>query len=203
MIESILEYLSNHPPGAWAGPLLGVIAFVETLFPPVPGDILFIVISGWAVSGGFSLAMTALCGVTGCIMASCVLFYVGHKPGKQFVEGWLKRKVDPERIDKAKSLIADRGPVILALSRFIPGIRSLLVLMAGSSGMRFALAAVPISFSAVAWYLLLAAAGSILGSNIQAAEGFLRQFEIWIWIILGIVTLIILIAGIRRRKMKT
>ncbi len=200
MIEGILDYLANYPPGAWAGPLLGVIAFAETLFPPIPGDILFIVISGWAVSGGLSLIMAAIYGVTGCFLASCILFYVGHKPGRQFVEGWLKRKVEPVKIDRAKSLIADRGPLILAVSRFIPGVRSLLVFVAGTSGMRFALAAFPIAFSAIAWYLILSVAGSIFGRNIQAAEGFMRHFEIWIWIILAIAALFFLITGIRKWK---
>ena len=200
MIEGILEYLANNPPGAWAGPLLGVIALVETLFPPIPGDILFIVISGWAITGGLSLLMVTIYGVLGCFMASCILFYVGYKPGRQFVEGWLKRKVEPERVDRAKSLIADRGPLILAVSRFIPGVRSLLVFMAGSSGMRFALAAIPIAFSAIAWYLLLSIAGSIFGSNIQAAERFMKHFEIWLWIILAVALLIFLIARIRKCK---
>ena len=106
MIESILEYLANNSPGSWAGPILGLIAFVETLFPPLPGDILFIVISGWAIAGGFSLVMAVVYGVTGCFMASCILFYLGHKPGKQFLEGWLKKRVEPEKVNKAKALIA-------------------------------------------------------------------------------------------------
>lgn len=141
MIEGILEYLATSPPGAWAGPLLGVIAFTETLFPPIPGDILFIVISGWAVSGGLSLMMVTIYGVSGCFMA-------------------------------------------------------------GSSGMRFSLAVIPIALGAIAWYLLLSSAGSIFGSNIEAAEGFMKHFEIWLWIILAIASLIFLIAGIRRRKEK-
>jgi len=200
LIEGIFEYLVNNPPGAWAGPLLGLIAFAETLFPPVPGDILFVIISGWAISGSLSLTMVTIYGVTGCFLASCILFYVGHKPGRQFVEGWLSRKVEPERIDRAKSLIADRGPLILAVSRFIPGVRSLLVFMAGTSGMRFALAAIPIAFSAIAWYLILSVAGSIFGHNLQAAEGFMKHFEIWIWIILAIISLIFTISGILKWK---
>ena len=202
MIEGILEYLANNPPGAWAGPILVLISFTETLFPPIPGDILFIVISGWAISGSLSLAMATIYGVTGCFLASCILFYIGHKPGRQFVEGWLSRKVEPERIDRAKSMIADRGPVILAVSRFIPGVRSLLVFMAGSSGMRFTLAVIPIAFSAMAWYLLLSIAGSLFGSNIEAAEGFMNQFEIWIWVILAVVAFFFLITRIRMRKEK-
>lgn len=200
MIEAILEYLADNPPGAWAGPLLGMIAFVETLFPPVPGDILFIVFSGWAVSSGFPLMLAVVYGVAGCFLASCILFYIGHKPGRRFVDGWLKKKVEPERVNRAKSLIADHGPVILAASRFIPGVRSLLVLMAGTSGMRFAFAVIPVAFSAIAWYTVLSVAGSVFGNNMRAAEGFMKHFEVWIWIILAVAVLIFLITRMRKRK---
>lgn len=202
MIERILEYLANNPPGAWAGPLLGLIAFVETLFPPFPGDILFIVVSGWTVSSGLPLLLVALYGVTGCFIASCILFFLGHKPGKQFVEGWLKRKVEPEKVNRATELIASHGPIILAASRFIPGVRSLLVLMAGTSGMRFALAVIPVAISAIAWYTILSIAGSVLGNNIRAAEGFMKHFEIWIWVVLALALIIFLVIRIRGRKEK-
>ncbi len=190
MIEQILEYLANNPPGVWAGPLLGIIAFVETLFPPLPGDILFIILAGWAMTGGLSFILTASFGVAGCFLASCVLFFIGHSPGRKFVDGWLSRKVNPIRVEKAKSLIKKHGPVILAGSRFIPGVRSLLVLMAGTSGMRFAAAALPVTISAIAWYIILSVAGSILGNNLEAVEGFMKQFEVWIWILLGVIVVV-------------
>jgi len=202
LIEGILDYLTNNPPGAWAGPILFTIAFTETLFPPIPGDVLFVVLSGWAHSGGFSLALTVCCGVAGCVLASCLLFYLGHNPGRKFVDGWLSKKVDPERINRARSLISHHGPIVLAASRFLPGVRSLLVFMAGTSGMRFSVAAVPLIFSAVAWYLILSVAGSILGNNIQAAESFLHQFEVWIWIALAAVLLLFIAARIAKRKGK-
>ena len=202
MIESILEYLAGNPPGAWAGPLLGVVAFVETLFPPIPGDILFIVLSGWAVAGGFPLILAGIYGVTGCFLASCLLFWLGHRHGRKFVDSLLKRKVEPARINRAKELIAGHGPVILAASRFIPGVRSLLVLMAGSSGMRFVLAAVPVAFSALAWYAILSIAGSVFGKSIPAAEGFMKRFEIWIWIFLAFAVLTLIVVKICRRRGK-
>lgn len=202
MIENILEYLSSHPPGSWAGPVLGIIAFSETMFPPIPGDVLFIVISGWAIAGGLSLPMSILYGTAGCLLASCILFFLGHRPGRKLVDRWLKRRVEPKRIEKAQDLVARHGPVILAASRFIPGVRSLLVVIAGTSGMRFSLALFPVAFSALVWYLLLSAAGSVFGSNIETAKAFMQQFEIWIWVLaglaLGLFALLRLLAGRRR-----
>lgn len=193
MIEKILEFLSANQPGFWAGPILGLIAFVETLFPPFPGDILFVIFAGWAMTGGSSLIVTAAYGVTGCFIASCLLFYIGHSPGRKFVDGWLSRKVSSERIEKARSLVRGYGPLILFGSRFIPGIRSLLVLLAGTSGMKFVLASFPLAISAAAWYMILSFAGRVFGSNLEAVRGFVRQFEIWIWIVLGAVILIFLL----------
>ncbi|MCK5065118.1 MAG: DedA family protein [Candidatus Fermentibacteraceae bacterium] len=193
MIEQILEYLSNNPPGIWAGPLLGIIAFAETLFPPLPGDILFIILAGWAMAGGLSFILAALFGVAGCFLASCILFFIGHSPGRKFVDGWLSRKVNPIRVEKAKLLIKKHGPLVLAGSRFIPGVRSLLVLIAGTSGMRFALAALPVAISAIAWYIILSVAGSILGNNLEAVEGFMKQFEVWIWILLAVIVVVLML----------
>lgn len=200
MIEQILEYLANNPPGIWAGPLLGVIAFTETLFPPLPGDILFVILAGWAMTGGLSLILAASFGIAGCFIASCILFFIGHSPGRKFVDGWLSRKVSPIRVEKAKSLIKKYGPVILAGSRFIPGVRSLLVLMAGTSGMRFAGAAFPVAISAIAWYVILSFAGSILGNNLEAVEEFMKQFEVWIWGLLGVVFVVFVLLKRSCRK---
>lgn len=181
MIDRLLEYLIQNPPGPWIGPLLAGVAFVETVFPPLPGDVLFVVLSGWAITGGMPAVQGALFGLVGCFLASCLLFVFGSGHGRRFVKGWLSRKVDPDRVNRAGDLIAARGPLILAFSRFIPGIRSLLVIMAASSGMRFRSAVLPIAASAAVWYAALSAAGVVVGDNMEAAERFMNQFEIWIW----------------------
>jgi membrane protein DedA with SNARE-associated domain len=201
VIESLLQFLVLHPPGPWIGPLLGGVAFVETLFPPFPGDLLFLALSGWAVAGGMHAAYIAAFGLAGCFLASCLLFLFGSIHGRKFIDGWLSRKVDPDRIRKAAALIASRGAVILVFSRFIPGIRSLLVIMAAGSGMRFRSAVLPIAVGAAAWYALLSIGGSIMGDNIEAVERFMKQFEIWVWASLGaLVAVSLLIRSVRKRR---
>ncbi|MBD3278579.1 MAG: hypothetical protein GF388_09780 [Candidatus Aegiribacteria sp.] len=202
MIEDLLEYVYSHPPGSWAGPLMGLIAFTETLFPPLPGDVIFVVVTGWAVSGGFPVALSCVCGLTGCFLASCLLFFLGHKPGKQFVEGWLENRVGVEKIDRARDLVHSHGPLVLAASRFIPGVRSLLVLIAGSSGMKFAVAVVPILISASVWYLILALAGSLLGASLESAQGFMARFGTWTWVALAASAAVLLLVKLKGRKKK-
>jgi membrane protein DedA with SNARE-associated domain len=202
VIESLLNYLVLHPPGLWIGPLLGGVAFIETLFPPVPGDILFVALSGWAISGGMSPASCAAFGLAGCFLASCILFLFGAVQGRKLIDGWLSRRVDPDRIRRAGELIASRGALILVFSRFIPGIRSLLVIMAAGSGMRFRSAVLPIAAGAAVWYAVLSGGGSIVGDNIDAVERFMRDFEIWVWASLGLLTAVSLFIRSFRRMRK-
>jgi len=200
VIERILAFLSSNQPGFWAGPLLSLIAFTETVFPPFPGDILFVLLSGWAMTGGLSFAAGASFGLGGCLIASCLLFYIGHSPGRRFVDGWLSKKVDPDKVEKAKGLVRNYGPVILTGSRFLPGIRSLIVLIAGTSGMRFSLAFLPITLSAAAWYAILSLAGRLFGKNIDSATVFVRQFEVWIWVLIGVAIITVLVFRRFRRS---
>jgi membrane protein DedA with SNARE-associated domain len=201
VIESLIDFLVQHPPGSWIGPLLGGVAFIETLFPPFPGDLLFLALSGWAVAGGMQAAYIAAFGLAGCFLASCVLFLFGSIHGRRFIDGWLSRKVDPDRIRRAGALIASRGAMILVFSRFIPGIRSLLVIMAAGSGMRFRAAVLPIAVGAAAWYGMLAIGAGAVGDNIEAVERFMREFEIWVWASLGaLVAVSLLIRSVRKRR---
>jgi membrane protein DedA with SNARE-associated domain len=202
VIDSLLKYLVLHPPGPWIGPLLGGVAFIETLFPPFPGDILFVALSGWAIAGGLHPATGAAFGLAGCFLASCLLFLFGSVQGRKFIEGWLSRRVDPDRIRRAGELIASRGAMILVFSRFIPGIRSLLVIMAAGSGMRFRSAVLPIAAGAAIWYAVLSLGGSIVGDNMDAVERFMKEFEIWVWASLGILTAVSLFIRSVRRKRK-
>ena len=202
MIENLIDYLIRHPPGAWIGPILGATALVETLFPPFPGDMLFLALTGWAVAGGAHPAVAAGYGLAGCFAASCVLFLFGSVHGKRLVDGRLARRVDPGRLGRAVGLVARRGPVILLLSRFLPGIRSLIVVVAGGSGMRFRAAVAPILAGAAAWYAALTAGGTLVGDNLEAAEEFMGRFETWVWASLGVVLIasLLVLRGRKRRS---
>ncbi len=200
MIESIFEYLTNNQPGDWIFFVLAVTAFVETVFPPFPGDLLFIVLAGWTYSSGMSLVTIALVGIAGCFLASIVLFKLGRYFGRRAVEKWLARKVSHHKIERADNLIDKYGPMILVLGRFLPGIRSLLVLIAGTSKMKYLSAGISVLFGSIIWYTILSIAGEIAGDNFEKAGELMNHFELWMWILLGIITVAALLFKIRRKR---
>lgn len=189
MIEWFLGVLEGTPPGGWVIPLLGVIALVETLFPPFPGDVLFVVTAGWARLGGSSAPTMAAAGFAGCMAASVGLFAFGRTAGRAFTDSFLARRVGERRVRRAEEMFRRHGPFVLVASRFIPGVRSLLVVVAGASGMGAAASTAAVALSAAAWYALLAAAGVIAGDSLETARAFLHTWERWIWLAAGLAVL--------------
>jgi membrane protein DedA with SNARE-associated domain len=199
LLEGILEYLSQHPPGAWIGPILAAIAFVETIFPPFPGDALFIIVSSWVRMAGGSPVWITLAGFSGCFLGTCILFHFGRSSGARFKRGYLSRWMAQENIGRAEDLFRRKGPLILVGSRFIPGVRSLLVVVAGSSGMGILRALTAAGFSALVWYVILSTAATAIGDNIYKAQAFISSYGKWVWITLGCLILLYIVLRLLRK----
>lgn len=180
--------------------VLFVIAFVETLFPPFPGDVLFVAAGGWAAIGSHPFWVVAVSGFAGCLVASLILHRMGENLGRKALDGGLRWLGRADDIQKAERLFARWGTPVLAASRFIPGVRSLLVLLAGASRMPLLRAVPAVGVSALVWYLVLALLGSAVGSNWQLAERFLSRYEHVVWIVLGLLAIMILAYSLSRRR---
>lgn len=186
MIAWVLSLLQSHPPGMWVLGLLGMTAATETMFPPFPGDLVFLIVAGWAVLGGSPIWGVIAVGFLGCLVSSYFLYRIGSTAGLGFTRGYLSRKFEPEKVERAQKLFARHGPVILIASRFIPGIRSLLVVVAGASGMTATGTLLPVALSAAVWYSLLSVGGKLVGANADAARAFMDSYERWIWLAVGV-----------------
>jgi membrane protein DedA with SNARE-associated domain len=216
MLEHLLDWLQSHPPGPAIYPVLAAIAFVETLFPPFPGDVLFVAAGSWAGSSpaalpgvalpsflegpALNLVASAASGFAGCLAATVILLYAGRGMARSRTGGALARWVGRERIDRAERLFRKRGGVVLLGSRFIPGIRSVLVLVAGSSRMKISHALTWAGGSAVLWYSGLAVLGNVIGRNLVTAREFFRHYEGFVLAAVGAGAAILLLARAARRR---
>lgn len=185
MISAVLAWLQAHQPGPWVYPAMSATAFVETLFPPFPGDVLFVLLSGWAAGpAGWAgrVALPAACGFAGCFSASILLILAGTRIGRSRIRAFLASRAGEARLGKAERLVERHAAPILAASRFLPGIRSLLVVVAGYSGVGAGRAMLFGGASALLWYVLMAVAGMELGYNLTALENLMRRYETVVWI---------------------
>jgi len=172
---------------AWTSvPVLTVTAFVETVFPPFPGDVLYISAGGLFCSTGFPPWLLWLPGFVGCSLATLLLEAAGRGAGFRWLERLVMSGSKGERgMARARSLLARHGAWALFLSRFLPGIRSLLVVAASWSGMRRSAVLVPSLLSAALWYGILSFLAVVLGANLGSAAAFMADYGHLSLILLG------------------
>lgn len=174
MIETIWQFFMGIG-NVWYSVFMGLIAFVETLFPPFPGDVLYIAISGLGVNRNIPVFVLWLPGFLGCVASTFILDSMGRSSKLEKLESLIIRTSGKHGFEKSKRLLARHGIWMLILSRFIPGVRSLLVVVAASSGMKKSSVLAYASLSAAFWYVLMVLAGVILGAELNLATDFMAK----------------------------
>ncbi len=187
---------------AWASvPVLTLTAFVETVFPPFPGDVIYISAGGLFFSTGFPPWVLWIPGFVGCALATLLLEAAGRGAGPRWFERLVMSGSKGERgMLRARSLLARHGVWALFLSRFIPGIRSLLVVVAAWSGMGRTAVLVPSLLSAALWYALLSFLAVILGANMGAAAAFMADYGRLCLILLGVFAVVLVVLRLTRGR---
>lgn len=187
---------------AWTSvPVLTLTAFVETIFPPFPGDVLYISAGGLFSSTGFPGWALWIPGFMGCALATLLLEAAGRGAGPRWIERLVLHGSKGESgMARARKLLARHGAWVLFVSRFIPGIRSILVVAASWSGMGRMAVLIPSLLSAALWYGLLSVLAVILGANMGAAAAFMADYGRLSLITLGGITAVLAVLRLTRGR---
>ncbi len=199
MTETIWLFFLNIG-SSWHAILLGLISFIETLFPPFPGDVLYIALSGLGVSRHIPHVLLWLPGFIGCFASTFLLDSMGRSRKLEKMELLIIRSSGKNSFLRAKKVLAERGPWILVFSRFIPGIRSLLVIAAASSGVKKSTVFLCTSLSIALWYALLVFAGTVIGIELEGASSFMAELTAILLMISVAVVIVAVVVSIIRMK---
>jgi membrane protein DedA with SNARE-associated domain len=167
--DRILEWL-NELPAALMYVALGVSAFVENVFPPIPGDT--ITAFGAFLVGIHRLSFLWVYAATtlGSIIGFLFLFWVGAYLGRAFFFERDYRFFKAKDIVKAESWFRKYGYLLILLNRFFPGIRSVIAIAGGISRLGIVKVAVLALISCSVWNLIWIWAGYSLGTNWSAVR---------------------------------
>ncbi|MFH1934561.1 MAG: DedA family protein [Pseudomonadota bacterium] len=170
---------------------LGLGAFVENVFPPIPGDTItafgaFLVGTKRLHFFGVYFATTL-----GSLAGFMSLFWVGSLLGRRFFierDYWFFKAED---IIRAEKWFRKYGYFLVLLNRFFPGIRSVISITGGISKLKASKVAWLALISSCAWNLIWIAFGYMLGNNWETARDkmsyFLVRYNFAILILLGLV----------------
>jgi membrane protein DedA with SNARE-associated domain len=166
-LDTILEYLQSLP-NSIIYIILALSAFVENVFPPIPGDTI-------TAFGAFLVGIKRLnfwgvyaATTVGSLLGFLFLFYLGAIMGRGFFLKKDYRFFSAGDIDKAEQWFAKYGYYLVILNRFLPGIRSVIAVVAGISRLRPIRVSVFALLSCLVWNALWISGGYILGTNWDA-----------------------------------
>lgn len=183
--------------GFYAFVALGLAACLEYVLPPIPGDTVILLGGVMVVRGHQPLALVFIAVVTGSVLGSTLAYAFGV---------WLRRRMErrpharhlfgltPKRLAAIDLQMQRWGAWLLIFNRFLPGVRSVIFVAAGSSGLSptrtLGLGAV----AAVLHTAAVLAAGWAVGGNLDRLEQWSSHSQ---WVFASLAGLAVLALTVR------
>ncbi|WP_309611572.1 DedA family protein [Sphingomonas sp.] len=151
---------------------LGVafLMFLETLFPPIPSEVIMPVAGVAAAKGKLSLGWVIASGTAGAMLGNIVWYLAARALGiirlKPFILRWGRwLTIEWDEIVRAERWFGTRGWLIVGVGRLLPTVRSIVSVPAGLLKMRFLTFTIASSVGTALWTALLAGAGYLMGAR--------------------------------------
>jgi membrane protein DedA with SNARE-associated domain len=179
---------------------VGVLSFLEVVFPPIPSEIV-LPLAGYQVQvGELNLAAVFILATVGSVLGSIVLYYLGAIIGLQRA-AWLASKIplmDATDVHNSAAWFNKYDSVAVFTGRFVPGIRSLISLPAGAAGMPLWKFTGWTLLGTAIWNAILIGGGMALGTQYEKVEGYAHYLDYLLYAaILGVIAF-----GIGRRVLQ-
>jgi undecaprenyl-diphosphatase len=178
-IETIVGDIGDSL-GAWAYPLVGICAFLETgafLGFIAPGETM--VLFGGVLAGGGTIELIPLIAVVwvSCMLGDLCSYLIGRRYGRGFLLKWGARvKVGEPQIRFVEGFFERHGFLSIFLGRWIGVIRPLIPFLAGSSRISFVRFAAIDVVATFLWSTALSVLGSIFWQNFDEVVSLVSRF---------------------------
>jgi membrane protein DedA with SNARE-associated domain len=153
---------------------LGVafLMFLETLFPPIPSEVIMPVAGMAAARGKMDFAISVASGTAGAMLGNIVWYLaaraLGHDRLRPFIQRhgkWLT--MNWRDVERVHHWFDDHGIALVLIGRLVPTIRSIISIPAGLLDMRFRNFVIASTIGTALWTAVLTGAGYKLQENFQ------------------------------------
>lgn len=186
-------------------PGLGLIMFLENIFPPIPSEVILPLAGSLIPRGHFSLGGVTLVGTFGSISGALAFYGLGYWLGEARVRRlvgrygrWLSLSITD--FDRAKAWFERYGEPVVLFGRMAPMVRSLVSIPAGLVGMDLARFSLYTTLGAALWSLLLAWAGRMLGQSWPLVNTWVGRYEHLVLAVAGGAIVVFVVQRYLRRQ---
>ena len=201
MLRRLLELLLTLPPGAVYS-LVGGLAAMENVFPPVPADtavaIGAFISSGGAVSAPVIFLITWVANTA----SGAGVYVFARRIGRPFFQSRLGlRLLHPSSFARLERLYAHYGVWGIFFSRFIPGARAVVLPFAGVVRLNAARALLPAALASGVWYGALTVLVVTFAKQIEDLALVIDRLNTWV-VAFALAALVAVTLLVRRRRLR-
>ena len=158
---------------------VGVVMFLENVFPPIPSEIVMPLAGFNAAEGKLSLAAVFLWGTAGSVLGALLWYEVGRRLGQDRLQRFIGRygvwlTLDQDDVQQAIAWFNRHDKGATFFGRMIPGVRTLISVPAGLAKMGLARFLIYTTAGSALWNVALIAAGYLLQANYQHVVDYLN-----------------------------
>ena len=157
---------------------IGFLMFLETVFPPIPSEVIMPVAGVAAGQGKLSYMLVVVSGTSGAMLGNVVWYLAARALGLDRLHPFINRwgrwlTITWPEVQRADAWFREHGMFFVFLGRLVPTVRSLVSVPAGLLHMSFRRFLFASILGTAAWTALLAAAGFKLGENYSRVDDFI------------------------------
>lgn len=157
---------------------VALLMLLETIFPPIPSEVIMTVAGVSSARGTMNLAGTIAAGTAGAMLGNWIWYWVAVKFGEKRMHVFIDRysrwlTLDWDEVERGQSLFRKYGSIIVLIARMLPTLRSLISIPAGLFGMTFRRFMIFSTIGSAGWTAALACGGYFLGSQFDDVEKWL------------------------------
>ncbi len=184
MLESLADYVASLTP-FWFYVFLFASAYVENVFPPVPGDTVTVFAAYLAGRAQGSFAGVLVSTTLGSLAGFMTYYTLGRMIPRDYFVRKNFRFLPASRFTTAWSWFQRYGYWVVLFNRFFSGVRSAISIVCGLYRLPWlrvmVLAAVGCGF----WNGILIYAGYVAGTNWQAVDRIVREYSTLMLVVLA------------------
>jgi membrane protein DedA with SNARE-associated domain len=168
---------------------------------PMPEDVVLISGGVLASHGVTELWLVNVVCLGGVLVGDCTIFWIGRTLGAQVkTKGVFKKFFTESRDETVRRVFNNYGTKVIFMARFMPGLRTLVYLTAGTFNVNFAKFAVLDGFAALLSVPLWCWVAFEFGKNLEELDIKVHQFKWSIYLVLAGAVIIFVLCGLIKRR---
>ncbi|HBM74184.1 MAG TPA: alkaline phosphatase [Clostridiaceae bacterium] len=178
---------------------------IENIFPPIPSEVILTFGGFMTTYSNLNVWMVILSATVGAVSGALVLYGVGRLIKPEYLKKLLLGKVgktlhlQPDDIIKARAWFARKGNLTVLFCRFVPIVRSLISIPAGSAKMNLGVFLVFTTIGTAIWNTVLVWLGVLAGESWERIVQYMDTYSTITLLVIAFATFIFGVVFYKRR----